>query len=238
MAGLGKRLSQSGYTEPKPLVKILDKMIIQWAIETLPLDGNFIFCCKKEHIEKYSLDKKLKNIRPDCSIVSINDDTRGTAETVLEAKQFIDCDDELIISDSDHYITWKIEQFTKNVRNQNIDACVFVFPEEQSSKHLSFVKLDDEGFVIESAEKLPISKIAAAGIHYYKKGSDFVKFAQKMISKNVRFNNEFYVTPVYNEFLSEGKKIITFPIIKKWALGSPEEIQYFLNNPPSAINQT
>lgn len=236
MAGLGKRLEQSGYREPKPLVKVLNKMIVQWAIKTLPLEGNFIFCCKKEHIEKYGLDKKLKNILPDCSIISVNYNTRGTAETVLEARHLIDNEDELIISDSDHYIRWDIEQFTKNVRNQNVDACVFVFPNEQSSRHLSYVKLDEEGFVVESAEKIPISKVAVAGIHYYKKGSDFVKYATKMISKNIRFNNEFYVTPVYNEFVSEGKKIITYPIIKKWALGSPEEIQYFLNNPPT-INQ-
>ena len=49
-----------------------------------------------------------------------------------------------------------------------------------------------------------------------------------MIESNIRFNNEFYVTPVYNEFVKEQKTIITFPIIKKWALGSPEEINLFL----------
>ena len=65
-------------------------------------------------------------------------------------------------------------------------------------------------------------------MHYYKKGSDFIKYSERMIQKNIRFNNEFYVTPMYNEFINDSKKIVTFPIIKKWALGSPDEIKQFL----------
>ena len=78
-------------------------------------------------------------------------------------------------------------------------------------------------------EKIPISKTACAGMHYFRKGSDFVKYAEIMIKNNQRFNNEFYVTPVYNELAKSGKKIITFPILKKWALGSKDEINQFLS---------
>lgn len=228
MAGLGKRFADLGYKEPKPLIKILDKTIVEWSIKTIGFDGNFIFCCRKDHIEKYAIDKALKKIVPNCSIVSIDHQTQGTAQSVLEANNFINTDDELIISDSDHYMIWDTYKFNKTIRNSNIDACVMVFPEQQNSNDLSYVKLNEEGCVIESAEKIPISKTAAAGIHYYKKGSDFVKYANRMIEKNVRFNNEFYVTPVYNELVTDGKRIVTFPIIKKLALGSPSDLQKFV----------
>ena len=56
MAGKGTRL-QSYDSYPKPLVKILGKTIVEWSIETLGLDGNYIFCCKEEHIKKYKIDK-------------------------------------------------------------------------------------------------------------------------------------------------------------------------------------
>jgi len=229
MAGLGKRLTDYGYATPKPLIEVLRKTLVEWAISSIGIKGDFIFCCKKEHIEKYKLDKKLRKIIPDCKIVSIDYQTEGTAQTVLEAKEFINNDEELLISDTDHYIKWDSKKFQSEIMKKNVDACVMVFPGKEKSKALSYIKLNDIGYVIEASEKIPISNIAACGIHYYKKGSDFVKYATKMINKGIRFNNEFYVTPIYNEFIKDGGEIITFPIIKKWALGSKNEINLFLN---------
>ena len=234
MAGLGLRLTKHGYKEPKPLVQILGRPIVEWAIETIGNEGNFIFCCNKKHIKEYELEKILKKKVPSCKIISIDHQTEGTAETILEAKNLIDNDEELFISDSDHYIQWNKTQFNEKIRTQLIDACVFVFPENQNSKDYSYVKVNDEGFVKESAEKIPISKTACAGMHYFRRGSDFVKYAEIMIKNNHRFNNEFYMTPVYNELVQAGKKIITFPILKKWALGSKEEINQFLSSPPNS----
>lgn len=228
MAGMGKRFADRGYQEPKPLITVLGKTIVEWSIETLGLKGNFIFCCRKDHIEKYDLDKKLKEIVPDCHIISIDYQTDGTARTVLEASRLIDNDEELVISDSDHYLIWDISKFYKKIKAKNPDACVMVFPEEQNSHVMSYVRLNEEEYVVEAAEKIPISKIATVGVHYYKKGSDFVKYANKMIEKNLRFNNEFYVTPVYNEMILDGKKIIAFPVEKMWALGNPDEVSIFL----------
>ena len=114
------------------------------------------------------------------------------------------------------------------IKKKNIDACVMVYPEKQISNAYSYVRVDKNGFVVEAAEKIPISNIAAAGMHYYKKGSDFIKYTKNMIKNDIRFNNEFYVTPIYNEFIRDNKKIITFPIEKKWPLGSEDEIREFL----------
>ena len=93
----------------------------------------------------------------------------------------------------------------------------------------SFAKLDDQGFVSEVAEKKPISNIATAGIYYWKKGSDYVKYANQMIQKNVRTNNEFYVCPVFNEAIQDGLKVKTFDITKMWGLGTPEDLKTFLD---------
>jgi len=227
LAGKGSRLSQAGYKVPKPLIKIGEKTIMQWAIDTIGLKGNFIFCCKKEHIQKFNLDEKLRNIIPNCKIISINEETEGTAQTILQASEFIDNDEELFISDSDHFMIWDYNSFSLQITKKPIDACVMVYPDKQTSNAYSYVKINDDGFVTESAEKIPISAIAVAGMHYYKKGSDFVTYAKKMISKNIRFNNEFYVTPVYNQLIMDGKKIITYPIERKWPLGDPDEIIAF-----------
>ena len=227
MAGKGTRL-QSYDSYPKPLVKILGKTIVEWSIETLGLDGNYIFCCKEEHIKKYNIDKVLKKIVPNCKIISIDYQTKGTMESVLAASDLINSDEELIISDTDHYLNWDTKYFNNSIRNKEIDGCVMVFPEKWNSTKASYVKLDKQGFVIESAEKQPISETATVGVHYFKKGSDLVNFGNEMIEKGIEYNNEFYVTPVYNLFSKYKKKIITFPIKKMWALGSTEEVNLFL----------
>lgn len=228
MAGLGTRLADYD-SYPKPLIKVLGKTIAEWSIKTLGLEGNYIFCCKKEHIEKFDMEKILKEIIPDCKIISIDYQTKGTVQSVLEAIHLIDNDDELIISDADHYLIWDVDFFNNQIRKRDIDACVMVFAEEYFSKKASYLKLNNEGYVIEAAEKNPISKTASVGVHYYKKGSDFVRLAKKMVEKNLTYNNEFYVTPVYNLFIEEGKKIIVNPVKKMWALGSPDEIELFVN---------
>ena len=94
----------------------------------------------------------------------------------------------------------------------------------------SFAKVDENGFVTEVAEKKPISDIATVGVYYWKKGSDYVKYAKQMIAKNIRVNNEFYVCPVFNEAIQDGKKVKVFNIEKMWGIGTPEDLAVFINN--------
>ena len=228
MAGLGTRLANYD-SYPKPLISVLGKTVAEWSIKTLGLDGNYIFCCKKEHLEKFDMENILTNIVPDCKIIAIDYQTKGTVQSVLEASHLINNNEELIISDADHYLIWDVDFFNKKIRTKEIDACVMVFAEEYFSKKASYLKLNDEGYIIEAAEKNPISKTASVGVHYYKKGSDFVRLGNKMIGKNLTYNNEFYITPIYNLFVEEKKKVIVNPVKKMWALGSPEEIELFVS---------
>ena len=88
-------------------------------------------------------------------------------------------------------------------------------------------RLGPEGFVTEVAEKKPISNIATVGVYYWKKGSDYVKYAKRMIKNNIRTNNEFYVCPVYNEAIKDKKNIISYQVDKMWGLGTPEDLKNF-----------
>ena len=50
-----------------------------------------------------------------------------------------------------------------------------------------------------------------------------------MIDKNVRVNNEFYVCPVYNEAISDKKRITIGEVEKMWGIGTPEDLENFLS---------
>ena len=68
------------------------------------------------------------------------------------------------------------------------------------------------------------------GIYYWKKGSDYVRYAEDMIAKNIRVNNEFYVCPVFNQAIEDGKKIKVKRVEKMWGIGTPEDLDYFLKH--------
>ena len=75
---------------------------------------------------------------------------------------------------------------------------------------------------------LHISKNATVGVYYWKKGSDYVNCAETMIKKNIRVNNEFYVCPVYNEAISDGKKIVIDKVSEMHGLGTPDDLKNFI----------
>jgi HAD superfamily hydrolase (TIGR01509 family) len=226
MAGAGKRFFDAGYIFPKPLIEIDNKPMIQWVIESLNLKANYIFIIQKEHQEKYNIKSVLKILQPNCKIIELDHLTEGAACTTLLAKEFINTDDPLIIANSDQYINWNSSKAFYDFNSKNLDGAILTF--EAIHPKWSYAKCNKEGFVTEVAEKKVISKNATVGVYYWKHGSDYIKSAEEMIKKNIRVNNEFYVCPVYNEFLSKNKKIKIHKVDKMWGLGTPEDLNNFI----------
>ena len=227
MAGAGTRFEKAGYTFPKPLIDVDGRPMIQIIVENLNIDAQHVFIVQKSHYEKYNLEETLNLISPGCEIVQIEGITEGAACTTLLAKHFINNDQPLLIANSDQYAYWDSNEFMYSMIADTVDGGILTF--ESTHPKWSYAKLDSDGFVAEVAEKKPISKIATVGIYYWKKGSDYVKCAEQMINKNIRTNNEFYVCPAFNEAIQDGKKVKIFNIDKMMGLGTPEDLQIFLN---------
>jgi len=229
MAGRGKRFKDAGYSVPKPLITIYDMPMIELVVNNLKIKGEYIFVCHKEHYTKYKLENLLTSIKPNCRVLLVDKITGGQASTVLVAKDFINNDDELVISNTDELVKWNSQLFLSFMRENNADGGVVTF--NSTNPKWSFVKINDNGDIVKVEEKKPISNIATAGIYYFKKGKFFVEAAEKMIEKNIRTNNEFYVAPTYNEMISDGKKILSYPIAEMHGLGTPEDVDKFVKNP-------
>ncbi len=228
MAGAGSRFKKEGYKLPKPLIDVNGKPMIQWVVENLNIDGNYVFVVQKEHYENYNLQTILPLIVPGCRIVQTEGLTEGAACTTLLAQEYIDNNNHLLIANSDQFIEWDSNDFMYTMLSNEVDGGILTF--RDTNPKWSFAKLNNLGYVTEVAEKKPISDVATVGIYYFKRGSEYVKYAKQMIDKNIRVNNEFYVCPIYNEFIADGKKIRTFDCKKMWGLGVPEDLNSFLNN--------
>jgi dTDP-glucose pyrophosphorylase len=183
---------------------------------------------QKSHREKYNLDTLLNLITPNCKIVEVEGITEGAACTALLAKELIDSDRPLFFANSDQFVEWDSNEFFYKMNENEADGGIPTF--KGIHPKWSFAKIDEAGLVKQVAEKNPISDDATVGFYYWKRGSDFVRYAEQMILKNIRVNNEFYVCPVFNEAIEDGLRIRSFGVEKMWGLGTPEDLNYFLEN--------
>lgn len=226
MAGAGSRFTTAGYTFPKPLIDVDGTPMIQHVVNNLNIDANFIYIVRTEHYEKYNLHSFLNAITPNCKIIQINKLTEGACCTTLLAEEYINNDNPLLITNSDQYMEWNSGEYYHSLNVNGVDGSILIF--ENNHPKWSYVKCDEYGNVVELKEKEVISNNATVGIYYWNKGSDYVKYSKQMIDKNIRVNNEFYVAPVYNEAIADGKVIKTHKIKKMWGLGTPEDLNTYL----------
>ena len=228
MAGAGSRFAQAGYSFPKPLIDVNGKPMIQVVVENIGVDANFIFIVQKKHREQFHLDNMLPLIAPNCKVIEVDGITEGAACTTLLAKEVINNEQPLFFANSDQWVDWDPIQFMYEMQESQADGGIVTFT--ATHPKWSFAKTNESGMVTEVAEKNPISDEATVGYYYWRRGADFVKYAERMIEKDIRVNNEFYVCPVYNQAIEDGKVIRTHKAKEMWGLGTPEDLNRFIHD--------
>lgn len=224
LAGRGNRVTGP---VPKPLLPILQKTMIEWSVDSLNIPGNYIFITRIYDNPEWNrqLNAILYTIKPNCTIIPIDYVTEGPACSALLAKQYINNQEPLIITNCDQYLNWDSSYFLSYVRHNDCDGCVVTYMVEKAAN--SYAAVDLNGLVTRVAEKEIISPYSLNGIHYWKHGKDFVESAEAMINANDRVNNEFYVGPTYNYLPDKRIRIYNINVDQHWALGLDSDIETF-----------
>ena len=248
MAGLGSRFTKAGYTVPKPFIPVFGKPMIQWVIDNMkvhpemyggvpvasPWALKFHFIVQQAHLDAYNFDALCKSCDLDYTITPITSVTEGAACSVLLAKEHINNGEPLVTVNSDQFLEWNQNEFYRSLCNNEYDGCISVFEQNNPDDvKWSYSKSDSKGIVTEVAEKKYISTCATTGIYGWNRGSDYVRYAEKMIAKDIRVNGEFYVCPVYNEAIAAGGVFRNLICKKIWGLGVPEDLEKFLKEYPN-----
>lgn len=237
MAGRGSRFAEAGYKDPKPLIPVYGKPMIQVVVENLTpkCEHRFIFICQNQHINDYNLTTKLKSYAKNVEIIGIDGITEGQVCTVLKAKDLINNDDPLMTANSDQFIDFDINDYLNVMNKNNLDGLIMTMKADDPK--WSYAKTNEDGFVTETAEKKVISEDATVGIFNFKQGKDLVNSAEQMIKDDIRVNGEFYTCPCYNYLIKKGQKIGIYGIGEEYngmyGLGIPKDLDFFLNHPVS-----
>ncbi|MFN9111934.1 MAG: glycosyltransferase family 2 protein [Bacteroidota bacterium] len=225
MAGRGSRFSNVGYATPKPLIEVSGKPMIHHAFKSVAdIDyRKVVFIALKEHEEEYRVSNLLKKeVVEDFELILLDEVTEGQLCTVLTASSFFKPNESILIAASDSYIKSNIAEELKTTEADGLIS-VIDLPGEQ----WSFAKTNEQGKVIEVAEKNRISNHASTGIYYFSDSMLFEQEAKKMIANKETTRGEYYVMPLYNKWIQSGKTILLSHAQEMWDMGTPEAKQKF-----------
>jgi len=231
MAGGSNGFYKDGYQYPKLLTEVNGKTMVEQVIEGLKsitsVKNNVIFAINHEDNDRYYLGDVINLIVPHSHIIVVGQETAGAVATSLLAIGHIKEDDPLVLINGDQVIDYDGQALIDHFISEDADAGVVTF----NSVHprWSYVKTDSNGFVCEAMEKRPISNNATAGFYYYKKASDYLGCAMRLILKDSHLNGLFYICPVFNEMVLDQKKIATYQIeaSRYHSFMSPEKVKQF-----------
>jgi NDP-sugar pyrophosphorylase family protein len=238
MSGIGKRFIEAGYKDPKPLITIENKPIIQHVVELFPGETHITFICNDKHLRETNMRNVLQNISPTCSIREVSVENRkGPVDAVYQMCDEIKDDEEIIVSYCDYGTEWDYKQFLYEIRTKNVDGAIPCYkgfhPHMLGSDNYAFVKTTNENFLTDIQEKKPftdnkMNEYASNGTYYFRSGSIVKKYFQELMDLNMSINNEFYVSMVYKLLQRDGLSTLVFEINKMLQWGTPKDVEEYL----------
>ena len=234
MAGEGSRFAKAGWTTPKPLIELRGVPLFQRAIGSVALPGvemKYSFIVRQEHIDKQHIDRLIQDILPEARIFSVLKTTRGAVETCLVAEAAIDDDDAVVVMDCDlEFRSVGYNQLVSKALSlpaDEADGGALVSFESDNPRY-SYALVDDDGRVLRTAEKEPISNHALCGAYFFGSGKDFKRIAHQLLDDGTHGKAEFYVSLLYNYLLAEGKIVRLATMEEYYSYGTPEELKNYL----------
>lgn len=233
MGGLGSRFRKMGYNVPKYMIKAKGKTLFEWSM--ISLEGyaenvyQYIFIAMKDE----AIDVKWF-IKEQCKkmgllryhIILIDYLTDGQATTASLAAKYWEPDHGLLIYNIDTYV----EAGEMNSSELKGDGFIPCF--QAKGDHWSFVRLNEEGKVVEIKEKKRISNYCTLGAYYFRSCSLYQELYDAYYNKVQKLmEGEKYIAPLYDYLLSKNGMIYISVIApeKVHVLGTPEELQAFLD---------
>jgi len=222
IAGKAQRFIDGGYETPKPLIDFNGKTILEKSLESVNTkDCKCIFIVQKEHVEKFQIDEYVKGLVDDAEVIVIDYITEGALSTVMLAEKFIDNALPLMIFTPDCYFEPRIEP--DNIPKV-FDGIVCTFKSD-SPAH-SYVKLDNQNFVLDVKEKEVISDQAIGGFYYFYDGRKVVAEAKKIFKRKEKTKGEYYIAPIWAKLAGRGWNVGIDKNTKHLILGTPEDLQH------------
>ncbi|EOY2410866.1 glycosyltransferase family 2 protein, partial [Yersinia enterocolitica] len=153
-------------------------------------DSKYCFALLDKDAEKFHLDKVVKLLVKDSTVIKIPEYTKGSACTALLAASQLNQQDELLIISANELVNIDFSNVLNDFNLRKLDGGTLIF--KSVHPRYSYVSLNTDRIVIEAAQQKPISQNATAGVFWFARTHDFAEAAKNLIRKNASVNGKFY----------------------------------------------
>lgn len=228
-AGGSEAYAEAGYFYPKNLIEVDGKPLVQHVIEHLDgtaRDGRLLAMVRRDEDMRFHTGRVVRLVEPTATVLTV-EDTSGAACTALLAVEHIEDDEPLLLVNGDQILLDDLDDVIASFQERQLDGGVVVFPGVHP--RWSYVRVDDDGIVIEASEKRPISRLATAGVYWFARGRDFVECAMEMIRKDASVGGAYYVCPTINEMVLRNRRVGVFTTTRSnyLSLHDPQALAVF-----------
>jgi HAD superfamily hydrolase (TIGR01509 family) len=232
LGGKGERFSKNGYKEPKPLIPIFDKCMIEYVIDNLVLiENDKVFIIYNKNLENFNFSKYINSKYSFIHLIEIND-TKGAVETLFLGIEHIknnnEYNEKCLILDCDTFYTENIRE----IFNQSNDNMVFYTKNYDKNPIYSYIELNNESKIINIKEKEKISNNANTGAYAFTDITVLHYFCKYILDNNVTFNNEPYTSCVISEMIKMNISFSGYELKDDYvfSLGTPLAVQKFIDS--------
>jgi NDP-sugar pyrophosphorylase family protein len=223
MAGRGSRFTREGRLTPKPLIPLQGRPLFAWAVESVrqaaPV-GELVFVVLSEHIRDHAIDAAIGQRYPDARLVVLDEVTAGAAETAALGVRELKSAGPFAVNDCDH--AFRPRDLPALADGLKSGAAGALLGFASASPAYSYVRLNDAGEVVQTAEKKVIGPYAIAGCYLFADRDDFaVRFAAY---RQACPYPELYVSGLYDAMAREGARVLFQPLERHVSFGTPEEL--------------
>ena len=235
MSGIGQRFLAAGYRDPKPLIQVDGRSIIEHVVAMFPGENNFLFICNREHLEKTAMREVLERVAPSGRIVAIEPHKRGPVHAVLEVSDLIDDEDEAIVNYCDFSCLWDYPDFLRHTRDRHAFGAVPAYrgfhPHMLGPTNYAFMR-DSDQWLLEIKEKEPFTdnrmqEFASSGTYYFQSGALVKRYFQETINRDLNLKGEYYVSLVYNLLVRDGLPVSIYEIEHMLQWGTPQDLEEY-----------
>ncbi len=238
MSGTGARFIKAGYSEPKPLIKINGKAIIEHVIALFPGENDYIFICNEFHLQTTKMREILLSAKPNAKIISVKNQKLGPVWAVSNVFDLIDDNEPIIVNYCDFFMDWDYDDFKRLVADNNCDGAVVAY--KGFHPHLfreenfyAGMRIDENNYMLEIREKHSFTpnkmdSPQSTGTYYFKKGIYIKEYFQQLMDEKISLNGEYYVSLVYNLLKRNGLNVYVYdkvPHFCQW--GTPQDLEEY-----------
>lgn len=236
MAGAGLRFAKEGYTDPKPLVPVDGKRLVERSLECLPAAANWVAVCLKAHLADQRLTSALHSNGRSIQILETRELTSGQASTCLLAREHVDPEKPLLIAPCDSATVFDEQRFARLTGDPMVDCVVFTFRNHphanRNPRQYGWVLTDDDGAAksVICKEEPPGRTNCGHGVigtFWFRKAKYFFEAADQLIAQDRRINNEFYVDLCIQVLIEQGYRVQVFPVTCYICLGTPDDVRTY-----------